>query len=259
MYIFILYVYIFILYVYICILYVYIIYIYILHIIYIIHIYYIYYIIIYIYILYIYITYIILYYIYILYMYIVYTYVASLQGIHMIFQKNDWVKMPNSTAVNGYFLLGMGRKFNAGGDHRFWLLMFTILNDIWFFAYPRLTHTHCVGMFVPFIVSGSSFGTCPESWNFVGRKNSSVLNSGFELYFCQSCIILPSLLVLMPSNNSSEEPRCWSCNPAQYRPLLSDTINSYTIGWGSASTTPSQLTLGMEIWKLCGLIFKNIF
>ena len=68
--------------------------------------------------------------IYILYMYIVYTYVASLQGIHMIFQKNDWVKMPNSTAVNGYFLLGMGRKFNAGGDHRFWLLMFTILNDI---------------------------------------------------------------------------------------------------------------------------------
>lgn len=192
-------------------------------------------------------------------MYIVYTYVASLQGIHMIFQKNDWVKMPNSTAVNGYFLLGMGRKFNAGGDHRFWLLMFTILNDIWFFAYPRLTHTHCVGMFVPFIVSGSSFGTCPESWNFVGRKNSSVLNSGFELYFCQSCIILPSLLVLMPSNNSSEEPRCWSCNPAQYRPLLSDTINSYTIGWGSASTTPSQLTLGMEIWKLCGLIFKNIF
>jgi hypothetical protein len=156
-------------------------------------------------------------------------------------------------------LLGMGRKFNAGGDHRFWLLMFNILNDIWFFAYPRLTHTHCVGMFMPFIVSGSSFGTCPESWNFVGRKNSSVLNSGSELYFCQSCIILPSLLVLMPSNNSSEEPRCWSCNPAQYRPLLSDTINSYTIGWGSASTTPSQLTLGMEIWKLCGLIFKNIF
>ena len=79
---------------------------------------------------YIYIICVYVYIIYILYMYIVYTYVASLQGIHMIFQKNDWVKMPNSTAVNGYFLLGMGRKFNAGGDHRFWLLMFTILNDI---------------------------------------------------------------------------------------------------------------------------------
>ena len=59
-----------------------------------------------------------------------YIYVASLRGFHMIFQKNDWVKMAISTAVNGYFLLGMGRKFNAGGDHRFWLLMFNILNDI---------------------------------------------------------------------------------------------------------------------------------
>ena len=41
-----------------------------------------------------------------------------------------WVEMAISAAVNMFFLLGMDPKSNAAGCHRFWLLMFSILNDI---------------------------------------------------------------------------------------------------------------------------------